>query len=392
MLDPGPVHAPQPTGGASDRAARLVCRYLLPATGGASTAFAALFIAGVGPFPSRPLAFLLMVAGLASVFAAFTLARSEAPVVPPSTARVARRRGSAPPTPAPPSATTHRVPTWSDSKPHSGLGRAAVAASPHAERGIWDQWETAREPTLGATLVGPVPETAYSLPRTGAIAPFAARDEDAIVISEVRDRRTGSTAPLTRPWSPTLDSEELDRSVRDDPVRRLEPFSAEDLDLLFPPSERGAPTPASTGIRASGRAAGPEPNVVRPTELPEEEPTSSPTFGPTESPSADFGALSWGAPGLAVEFGLPDHELYLESINPVPPHLRAGTKTAPPSSESVASGRCSICSDPVEGFRSWTPCPRCFRPVCRDCLTESLQEGRSGECASCRPESIARAA
>jgi len=282
-----------------------------------------------------------------------------------------------------------------------------VAAPPLGDRGLWGPWETTPTASPDPSWSGSAVEPSLTQGRPGVIAPWSVRGRDEIVISEAGSRSPRRGPSPTRHWDPDPDGEQLDRWLRGGPTpagsaaTSLEPYSEADLDLLFPPEADPRPPTVDP-------PAGPvEPPLIQdraeadsdvnPERLdPLSVPIGSPEPGPA-APSVDYGALSWGAPGLGVEFGLPDHELYLEAINPVPPHLRAPTASParapePPELGFASSGRCSVCADPVSGFRAWTPCPRCFRPVCRECLTASLHEGGSGECASCRPEARAHAA
>ena len=403
MSTPGSARAEPPLSGPSARVTVAAHRYFLPAAGGAALTFGTLFLIGVEP-PSVPLlALALMVVGGGSLLTAFSFRLWQLSLLPPPTARVARRRGSSPPPVQPHGSAPRRERTPPDwSIPHSGIGRSVVSASAPPPAGIWEQWEPASHPALGAALVGPVPSTAYLPPRVGAIAPFAARDEGALIISESRTRSERWSGPqrVERSWDAFPPSDALDRYPEGEPMpdsddaHRLTPFSAEDLDLLFPPVERStldSDSPPEVTLDAflgefphgPATAAAQELALAPPHSAGEPEPTSG----------ADFGALSWGQPGLGVGLAQPDHELYLEAINPVPPHLRSGERPAAPTGPRAsdrsgaisAGGRCSACSNPVVGFRSWTPCPRCLRPVCRDCLAASLIDGGDGECPTCRP-------
>lgn len=89
-----------------------------------------------------------------------------------------------------------------------------------------------------------------------------------------------------------------------------------------------------------------------------------------------------------------DRRVYLESVNPLPPHLRPGPGSRPtPSTPSTAHGpspaypsiSCSMCARRLSDFRTWAHCPRCGEPLCRDCLSLSFLTGAEGHCPSCGP-------
>lgn len=95
--------------------------------------------------------------------------------------------------------------------------------------------------------------------------------------------------------------------------------------------------------------------------------------------------LSGGTPGKA-----PD--LYLEAINPVPPHLRNpgvhlrisahGSRRRPPDPTKQKSV-CASCSKLVVNLRMSGPCPRCLRLICNDCLREAFLTNGRGWCDDC---------
>jgi len=85
-------------------------------------------------------------------------------------------------------------------------------------------------------------------------------------------------------------------------------------------------------------------------------------------------------------------DLFLEAVNPVPPHLRsvgvhAQIEAHRPTRRSIscASQRsvCASCSKVVVDLRMSGPCPKCLRPICNDCLREALATRGHGWCVDC---------
>ncbi len=97
----------------------------------------------------------------------------------------------------------------------------------------------------------------------------------------------------------------------------------------------------------------------------------------------------WSGGGLLPDESSIDRLLYLEAINPIPPHLRgAPPAVAPPSraagpTRSAGAMACVACTRGLGDFRSWSPCIGCGRPVCRQCLHRSYFLGEEGFCWDC---------
>lgn len=402
--------------------------YLLPAVGAFTLGLGCTMFLGLRTEIVRYLPLALVLAGLATLFGSVSTVLGSrprgtvSPAPSPSHVRTAPSREPAH-RPRPPRPRRAREP--SGSGPISGIGRAAASAVATGADALWRRWTVPKSASLGAELVGPVPETAYSPPKPGTFVPFPTKDED-ILIADSRGVRTAGPLP---PSKTSLAQDFLPRGDNlSFPTRRPgasvagatrpDPFTPADLDRLFPTETEPPVSGSSKGMRAPLRATEPE---AEPTPLGRPSPTA-PTGGaqsrspampaqntaiarapwvPSPSPSEpilptqvrDIGPQFGGTHGLLPTLDSLDHEVYLESIHLTPPHLRNGPSTKPSEPirfgtgtvPRVGPGRfCTDCLEGVSDFRSWSDCPECGSPICRDCLSSSFLRGAEGHCSDCR--------
>ena len=98
-------------------------------------------------------------------------------------------------------------------------------------------------------------------------------------------------------------------------------------------------------------------------------------------------------PAVEVGPGLPAgpaaglSPLVIEAMSPVPVYERIpapSPRAAPPGRPRPPVGAaCASCNDWVVDLRKWSPCPDCLRPVCTECLLESMAVAGHGTCATC---------
>ncbi|HXQ78704.1 MAG: hypothetical protein WB788_06065 [Thermoplasmata archaeon] len=88
----------------------------------------------------------------------------------------------------------------------------------------------------------------------------------------------------------------------------------------------------------------------------------------------------------------PADSLFLEAVNPVPPHLRGvgsplrlGERGPNRSRRENATPKsvCASCSKVVVTLRMSGPCPKCLRPICNECLREAFVTHGQGWCIDC---------
>jgi len=174
---------------------------------------------------------------------------------------------------------------------------------------------------------------------------------------------------------------------------RTSPYSVEELDRMFPPVSEERPLFLSQAPQKVGRAGRPwaqdalEPPSRSPEGLEDARSASDAPAERSESTAVDDVVLG-GDRALNPRL----LELSLEAANPVPPHLRA---TGPiDRSENGTAGRgrhvpspprsvCASCSKVVMNLRMSGPCPKCLRPVCDECLRESIVARGRGWCLDC---------
>lgn len=402
--------------------------YVVPLVGALTLALGCMVFLGLPIDFARYLPLTLVIAGLATLLSSFSNFRtretSGAGALRPSSAQTSV---TAPPKPTPPHPSSHPRATREPSRSHptSGLGRAAVSVVVHDADRLWQMWSTPKTGSLGAELVGPVPETAYSPPKPGAYAPFPQKDED-IVFLDSGDDRAAKGRLLSRSSRPSASSSPVghsdfatDRSgAMAAQLTRTDFFTEADLDRLFPTETTSSVPELQSGEKTTLGVSGPDREPPRP-------------VGPSSSAATDdsqlhdpaktrgeipvvgdrwvraippsqktAGAKPWGVGyqlggthGVRPILDSTENEVYIESINPIPPHLRKSPATNPPEPNRpgtgviprVGPGRvCSDCSESVLDFRSWSDCPECGDPICRDCLSSSFLRGAEGHCSGCR--------
>jgi hypothetical protein len=313
----------------------------------------------------------------------------------------------------------HRA-EWST--PHSGIGRAVASVSTKAGDVLWRQWTVPRIRPLGAELVGPVREAAHSPPPAGGFVPFPKKDRD-LVFPKGAPSPSSAPSPNSSPgpaaysgWgslprrvpSPLLPTH---RSSRPQPLTEAE------LDALFPRDVTSSPSEnmptggtARPGLSRSREIEQPESAVAAP-EPPRSGSPSHPsppltvtTSAPKELEAeesrlaaavADIGSPLSGSFGILPTLDAIDHQVYLEAVNPIPPHLRATTPTAASAPAQIATTTfarsggsmfCAVCAGIVSDFRSWVHCLGCHKPICRRCLKSSFATGGEGLCGDCREQ------
>lgn len=400
--------------GASERLTRLSHRYLLPVTGACAATLGFLILLGLRTVEGPAIYSTLLLAGLCALVSSFGfLAWQETVSLPSPPARAGRSpNGAIPSKKTEPQARSHApAPTV----PLSGLGRAAVSAAVRAGDQIWRQWATPRTRPLGVEVAGPVAYSWYIPSKPGTVNPFSQRDEDLLFID--RGRVAPVTAPVTRAGGLTVPAPPLVQRTRNraDRQPRSHPFTETELDALFPPERpaRAGSFPAPTVVSPPNHLSDvpPErdhPEVRSPDEVCPSPPPlvpGPPSAGPApltaswELPGPEaFAGLSEPAPlfsglgGMLPTLDAIDHQVYLEAINPLPPHLRSqpihrekrNEVTRPTSAEPHPhQGFCSMCARKLSDFRSWVECPRCSQAMCRECLSLSFLTGAEGRCFSC---------
>ena len=295
--------------------------------------------------------------------------------------------------------------------PQSGIGQATVQGAAEGGPRIWQQWDapTPWSKTLGSPLIGPVPETAYVPHAPGAFVPFPSTEQDIVYVPGAVLR----PLPVASPWALDRFPSDPHRSgavrghsggrARSARGGRTEPFSDRELDELFPP---GPPRPEGGAAGAIAPAipsmTGPGPSCALALRTPpvigaagprrlSPAPARSPG-GPPSIPGPRPGSTRPSATAEASAAAAPvRHAIYLEAINPIPPHRREserrspGERPAPPFRSPDTLRSCAVCDRGLSDFRSWAECAKCYRPVCRLCLSISLLSGYDGLCSTCRP-------
>ncbi len=401
---------------ASERLTRFSHRYLLPITGACAATLGILILLGLRPIEGPALYSTLLLAGLGALVSSFGfLAWQETVSRPSPNTRSASSRPS--PTPSKKVEPSAKSVAPTHSMPLSGLGRAAVSAAYRAGDQIWHQWTTPRTRSLGVDVTGPVASSWYIPPKVGAPNPYSRRDQDLLFVNG--GRLAPVTPSSTLAGEPPVPNPSLarrsGRAVKIVTPRAV-PFTDTELDTLFPPESpppRSAPTAPATPAHlsvspssspGSARPPGPAPDVLAPSPVltglsTPPEPSGGPTvawelpgpeaFAGVSEPEPNFSGLG----GLLPTLDAIDHQVYLEAINPLPPHLRSqplrrdprgdGTGSAP-SERHARPGFCSMCARKLSDFRSWVECPQCSHPMCRDCLGLSFLTGAEGRCFVCR--------
>lgn len=396
-----------PSNSASARVSHLCHRYVLPIAGACALTLGLLIVAGVWKGTVVALYWTLFAVGLAALVACFGyLAGQEAPSAPtPASDPIPVASKPTVPARTPPAPTrASEAARPRAGRPHSGLGRAVVSAANGSSDVLWNQWMPLKSGPLGVEAAGPIAESWYFASRSGAIAPYAGRDREAILLTP--DPRT---EPVRGPSTPAPVRYSSPRSgLPSVPKPRTEPFSDIELEAMFPSDEElailGAHLAGSAVIsnrEPSERPPPPElplapPSATAEAARSESRPLAPATVAAWEYPAAgavsEASSLVTGPAGSLASLDALDHQIYLESINPTPPHLRPAPQPAARpepraarSSPRAATGpSCAMCSRPLPDFRAWVECPHCDQPMCRDCLGISFMTGGEGRCFRCR--------
>jgi hypothetical protein len=200
------------------------------------------------------------------------------------------------------------------------------------------------------------------------------------------------------------------------PARVARPLSDEELDRMFPPATIRRPymlpdAPEKVGGLSSwARVMDPDDDApARTDESASPTGSLSPTAEGDGDPDRDYvpfadervdgprvpdsTATSRSGSFKAVSRQVAEStDLFLEAANPVPPHLRSAGVHAQieahrPTRRSMSfAGQrsvCASCSKVVVDLRMSGPCPNCLRPICNDCLRESLATRGHGWCVDC---------
>lgn len=290
-----------------------------------------------------------------------------------------------------------------DSYPSSGIGRATVSKVARVGDELWHHWSTPKPTPLGAQIVGPVPETAYSPTKPGSDAVFGHRDQEILFLP------TGTTPSVTsRPFpgpaaGPGPECPPASRVVpgaksgatsgRTESERRG-PASRPDLRPEFRHDLRRSATsiPKSAEYRSGPVGA----------KVPNRDSEGStigglrPRYGSGRTiPRAleDVGPMFSRPVGMPPILDSFDHLADLESIDPVSSRPSQPRDTTTPDgpwreARSSSQGRavrfCTDCSQKLSDFRTWVECRVCRRPMCRHCLSESFLSDDDGSCSHCR--------
>ncbi len=365
-------------------------RYLLPVAGAVAVGAGGVALVGLGPAAAPYVAAGLVAVGAVALVSAMSHRR--APIAPPA----------APPGSAPPRPVAARTAGRAATTPHSGLGRVATSSVSWSGEEIWQRWRRPASSHLGAEVIPPVGSTAYVPPRTGAIHPFGARDRDLWFMPSMPlppERRPGTAAPTGSRTGAALHP----RGTHAHHGVRAGPYTDDELDRLFPPEAEppaSSTSPPEEAPRLSSPPelpTAPEPRAPPPTPTMEERVYRERSAPAADGFSGDVGG-PWSGLGSLSGAGAIDHLLYLEAINPVPPHLRPPAEDPPgarppPARPALAAlpTSCGSCRRGLGDFRTWSSCARCGRPICRRCLALSIRFGEDGVCWDCSESALAHA-
>ncbi len=400
--------------------------FVLPLAGAGALAWGGLLLLGVQTEFGRYLPFGLVLIGSAALGTSFAFHRS-------NRSEAARSSGprSAANLPSLPRSVPPASPSFAPGKvsrrrreptPVSGIGRTAVSVVTQAGDELWRRWVRPRSTSLGAELVGPVPETAYSPPKPGAFVPFPEKDRNIRFVQPNRDGRAseGSSSnsdsepvwTLRGGFSTTISG----ATALVNRTAEGSPFSEADLDLLFPRESR----PFGPNPPPSPESPNPVPEVtleprpavsprfrVEPEWRPQDSPVASPRdlsdgLGPlpdgstslVERPGAAaeaFGQLSAQPLGAESPSVSSDYSMRLDSTHPAQLLSQgSGAKSigAPKEQPGLLRQKpgvrtCIVCSRHLSQFRAWSVCPHCREPLCRYCLRLSFASGAEGYCFDC---------
>lgn len=275
---------------------------------------------------------------------------------------------------------------------------------------------------LGVEAAGFAFSGGYSAGQRGGLVAIPLRRDSWTPLEEPRTRPV--VAPTTggighSVWEGedgTTSTLSTDDGIPGFPPSTSREFTDEELDQLFPPyRERSTRILSEAPMRVGFSSAslrelaterpGRRWGAVSSKELvaPETEPVSAEETEAiledvaafpleNEGPARDRPFLASPTPELPHPPELPELDLELEAINPVPPHLRLGfplESVAHPQTDprhprsGGAKAVCASCSVVVVNLRLSGPCPKCLRPICTDCLREGLRRYGRGWCEDC---------
>lgn len=229
------------------------------------------------------------------------------------------------------SAATEEAWGWQEPAAPREISLASWGLENHATAGdfLWESWAPTAG-SLGARVVGPVPETAYVPPKPGDPVLYE-EGEPIIVLSPEPEEpyewgtttRLGEVEPLP---AASLVSTDVSASEHEPPS------------IASPNSE--ALLPANNSILSEAEASGP---------------------------------------------------VLQEALEPTPPHLRERSKrTKVPKSdhprkahETGRASRCANCREAVPDPKNWRRCPDCQHQLCTHCIVEALATYEAAWCTHC---------
>jgi len=322
----------------AEGASRRVARYVLPIAGGAALALGSLAVSGLHNAFDRYLPVASVAVGVTTLWASFVPYASGRTPRPGLNAVPARGPVHVVPTPSARPAARTIPPEKHHLRPSEAEKRERGAVPAHVAKPgdeLWRHWATPKT-SLGAALVGPVPETAYSPSRSGAVAPFAARDRDVVFPSDLPRVPNGVGTP------------------------------SRTADIALRPFAPSAPAKAGATESPSNRAP---------------------------PPFREVGSYFGGSVGLLPLLDSLDYESseMTELPSSAEPHLELNDRakdwldraSCSPTRRTLARF-CSGCSRRLDDFREWVHCRQCREPVCQECLSESFSTNGRGLCNDCR--------
>lgn len=289
----------------------------------------------------------------------------------------------------------------------------------------WLSWLPRETRRLGVEGAGSSRGAAYAVGRPGSLVAVPTRAESSVPRTVTMP---GDFARSAREkdvsGEPAIPAEPTGSPARSEgpvpavalPRRRSRIYSEEELDSMFPPPPGGhsvflsaipdrigrssEPARAASGRPESfGRAdASTRGFEHAPTDVVERSVIGWGRPLSTERPTGAAAAIDAGGSVAAREFEflpdvLPTSELLArEAANPVPPHLRMRYARSSPDERRPRSGSpdlgdlksvCASCSKVVVNLRMSGPCPECLRPICQECLRESIVAHGQGQCIDC---------
>jgi len=421
-----PVARPDLGGAPWEALTHAVHRWFLPSAAVAALGFGGVLLsdpsAGVGRF--APYALLAIGAAALASTVAFWLWRTtirslprplEVPDPP-----IAAALSVPSPTPQP-AVTGPRTRVAS----HAGSEWRVLSAPTKPGDEIWLSWLPRETRRLGAEVLGLASGGVFAASRPGSLVAVPVQGRAGTVDpahSTGGAQLSGATVALHHSGTsdkgeefprPSLGPAQSGPSYR---RSRPGPFTEEDLDRMFPPSSERrsvflSDAPARVGIQPLSRSVGDSsfgPPAGRDLSLPADEPplaeVDSEAGGDVIGSGVDdeitelSRLLKSAVPANPKRRDSPEGidpaggEIYLEATNPIPPHLRlidsrsrseGGRPGLGPGSRAESKSVCASCSKVVVNLRMSGPCPRCLRPICTDCLRESMAAHGQGRCIDC---------